>query len=91
MYHPVDDDGLTDIIIGEAVMIILEEKIPITRTALLLQLERILMTENDAKRKQATFSAISLVKDSLSESPPMRTSDKKDFLMALYADTMTRH
>lgn len=91
MYHVVDDDGLTDIIIGEAVMYILDGKMPSTRAALLLQLESILMTENDTRRKQATFSAISLVKVSLSGSPPISSADKKDFLRPEHPNPATRH
>ncbi|WP_194205824.1 hypothetical protein [Superficieibacter sp. 1612_C1] len=60
-----EDKKLTDIILGEAVIKILDSDEPVSFEALLTELESMLMAERIAERKKAILSAINLVKANL--------------------------
>lgn len=60
-----DDEKLADVIIGEAVMSMLDRDSPVTTASLLVKLQSLQMTENDARRKKAIFCAIREIRTSL--------------------------
>ncbi|MFE0588131.1 hypothetical protein [Pantoea vagans] len=57
MYR-TENEKRADAKLGEAVLFLLREKMPVNETALLLRLQQMLMTETDAASRKATFSAI---------------------------------
>lgn len=63
-----EDKKLTDIILGEAVVKILDSDAPVSFDTLLTELESMLMAERTAERKKAILSAINLVKANLKKS-----------------------
>ncbi|POP45836.1 hypothetical protein CHU32_08490 [Superficieibacter electus] len=60
-----ENKKLTDLILGEAVIKILDADAPISFDTLLIELESMLMAESIAERKRAILSAINLVKANL--------------------------
>lgn len=61
-----DEEKQIDTIIGEAAIELLEGEAPISSATLLMKLQSLLMTENDARRKKAIFCAIRAIKSALS-------------------------
>ncbi|MGV2880736.1 hypothetical protein [Pantoea vagans] len=57
MYR-TEDEKRAHTKLGEAVLFLLREKVPVNEAALLLRLQQMLMTETDAASRKATFSAI---------------------------------
>ena len=57
MYR-TEDEKRTHTKLGEAVLFLLSEKVPVNEAALLLRLQQMLMTEMDAASRKTTFSAI---------------------------------
>jgi len=60
-----EDEKLTNIILGEAAINILDSDAPVSFEALLTELESMLLAGRIAKRKKAILSAINLVKANL--------------------------
>lgn len=79
-----EDRKLTDLILGEAVMTILDDDAPVSFVALLNELESILMTENDAERKKATLYAINMVKAHIVETSPLQADKKQSGKAAIF-------
>lgn len=65
---PDEDEKQADMMIGEAVIALIDGDVPVTSASLLMKLQSLLMTENDARRKKAIFCAIREVRTALS--PP---------------------
>lgn len=57
MYR-TEDEKRADEKLGEAVLFLLSEEMPVNEAALLCRLQEMLMTEKDAAGRKATFSAI---------------------------------
>ncbi|MBK5017955.1 hypothetical protein [Pantoea sp. S62] len=57
MYR-TEDEKRADEKLGEAVLFLLREEMPVNEAALLRRLQQMLMTETDAASRKATFSAI---------------------------------
>jgi len=57
MYR-TEDEKWADTKLGEAVLFLLREGAPVNEAMLLLRLQQMLMTENDAASRKATFSTI---------------------------------
>ncbi|KNC09986.1 hypothetical protein AC791_15350 [Klebsiella sp. RIT-PI-d] len=60
-----EDEKLTDIILGEAVIKILDSDAQVSFESLLTELESMMMAERNIVRKKAILSAINLVKANL--------------------------
>ncbi|POP44917.1 hypothetical protein CHU32_13610 [Superficieibacter electus] len=63
-----EDKKLTDLILGEAVVKILDADAPVSFDTLLTELESMLMAERIAERKKAILSAINFIKANLKKS-----------------------
>ncbi|WP_414163848.1 hypothetical protein ACMGGS_18535 [Superficieibacter sp. BNK-5] len=63
-----EDKKITDLILGEAVVKILDADAPVSFDTLLTELESMLMAERIAERKKSILSAINLVKTYLKTS-----------------------
>ena len=72
-----DDEKLCDLLIGEAVIALLREKVGISRRALLSKLELMLKAEEDEKRARATLLAIQDVKTEIAESESLKVGDRE--------------
>lgn len=57
-----DDEKLTDVMIGEAVLILLKSEKPVSSTALIEQLETMVAAAEDAKIRRTIKSAITEVR-----------------------------
>ncbi|WP_277976067.1 hypothetical protein [Pantoea endophytica] len=72
-----DDEKLCDLLIGEAVIALLREKVGISRRALLSKLELMLKAEEDEERARATLLAIQDVKIDIAESESPKVGDRE--------------
>lgn len=90
-----DDEKLCDLLIGEAVIALLREKVGISRRALLSKLELMLKAEEDEKRARATLLAIQDVKTEIAESESPKVGDREhmaNFDIGKFGnDDSTRH
>jgi len=64
MYR-TEDEKRADEKLGEAVLFLLREEVPVNEAMLLCRLQQMLMTETDAASRKATFSAIREVEAAL--------------------------
>lgn len=93
-----DDEKLCDLLIGEAVIALLREKVGISRRALLSKLELMLKAEEDEEdeeRARATLLAIQDVKTEIAESESPKVGDREhmaNFDIGKFGnDDSTRH
>lgn len=90
-----DDEKLCDLLIGEAVIALLLEKVGISRRALLSKLELMLKAEEDEERARATLLAIQDVKTEIAESESPKVGDREhmaNFDIGKFGnDDSTRH
>lgn len=90
-----DDEKLCDLLIGEAVIALLREKVGISRRALLSKLELMLKAEEDEERARATLLAIQDVKKEIAESESPKVGDREhmaNFDIGKFGnDDSTRH
>ncbi|MFK8257643.1 hypothetical protein ACFL9S_07640 [Erwinia sp. AnSW2-5] len=76
MYRNEDEEELlSDIILGEAVMVLLKADAAISSSALIRQLQMMAATEKEISRQRACRQAIAEVRD---HQPPVRDSDTQE-------------
>ncbi|WP_312180976.1 hypothetical protein [Pantoea sp. CTOTU46764] len=89
------EEKLCDLLIGEAVLALLQEKAGISRRALLAKLQFMLEAEQDEERAHATKLAIQDVMSEIAESDSPKVGDREqmaNFDIDKYGnDDSTRH
>lgn len=90
-----DEGKLCDLLIGEAVIALLREKVGISRRALISKLELMLKAEEDEERERAVLLAIQDVKTEIAESESPKVGDREqmaNFDIGKFGnDDSTRH
>lgn len=86
-----EDQRLTDLILGEAVVKILDSDAQVNFESLLTELESMLMAERNAERKKSILSAINLIKANLKKSdastPGRMNPDREILFFSRYIPT----
>ncbi|MDY0928864.1 hypothetical protein SOM41_21185 [Enterobacter sp. CFBP8995] len=89
------EEKLCDLLIGEAVLALLHEKVGISRRALLSKLQFMLEAEEDEERVHAIKLAIQDVKGEIAESESLKAGDRDqmaNFEIGKFGnDDSTRH
>lgn len=73
--HRKEDERLSDTVVGEAVIELLDESAPVTDNSLLFRLQDFLSREENANRKKAVRRAIDTVKAATDRPGSLRQND----------------